>query len=104
MHAAVRPPCTPAGHYGGHEAGFHWATHFLVGLTVAALFNLVWQLARDAPASGQIPHYRWMDVFLGHISAHEIPGGDTVWLAIGVASLTAYAAALSAWLRAGPAR
>ncbi len=25
--------------YRGHEAGFHWATHFLVGLTAAALLN-----------------------------------------------------------------
>ncbi len=111
--------------YRGHEAGFHWATHFLVALAVVALFNLAWLLARDAPAPGQIlsilaahlvamfpdflfsagiPHYPWMDVFLGHISAHEIPGGDTAWLAIGVVSLTAYAAALSAWLRSRPAR
>ncbi len=81
--------------YRGHEAGFHWATHFLVALAVVALLNLAWLLARDAPAPGQIlsilaahlvamfpdflfsagiPHYPWMDVFLGHISAHEIPG------------------------------
>jgi hypothetical protein len=107
--------------YRGHEAGFHWATHFLVGLTAAALLNLVWLLVRDSPAPGQIasllaahlvamfpdllfsagiPHYKWMDVFLGHISAHHIPGADATWLAIGLTSLTAYAAVLSGWLRA----
>ncbi len=106
--------------YRGHEAGFHWATHFLVALTAAAVFNLVWLLVRRAPAPGQIvsvlaahlfamfpdflfgagiPHYRSMDVFLGHVSAHDLPGGDTGWLIIGLLALGAYAVALSAWLR-----
>ncbi len=86
--------------YRGHEAGFHWATHFLVALTAAAVFNLVWLLVRRAPAPGQIvsvvaahlfamfpdflfsagiPHYRWMDSFshtsLPTTSQAATPGG-----------------------------
>jgi hypothetical protein len=102
--------------YRGHDAGFHWATHFLVGLTAAALFNLGWLLVARAPAPGQIlsilaahlvamlpdflfsagiPHHPWMDVFLAHVSAHDIPGGDRAWLAIALVTLGAYAIALS---------
>lgn len=107
--------------YRGHGAGFHWATHFLVGLTAAALFNLGWLIFTRTPAPGQflsvliahlvamlpdflfgagIPHHRWMDIFLAHNAAHDIPGEDRAWLAIGLITLGAYTVALTRWLGA----
>lgn len=108
--------------YVHHEAGFHWATHFLVGLTAAAIVNAIWLALKGAPARGQllwvlglhlyamfpdllfspglIPHNGWMDVFLGHISSHYVPGGDATWLLVAVLASGAYAALLSAWLGA----
>jgi len=107
--------------YRGHEAGFHWATHFLVGLSAAALTNLAWLALKGAPARGQllsilawhlyamlpdllfsrgIPHDGWMDVFLAHISSHYVPGGITTWLAIALTLSSAYAIVLSRWLAA----
>lgn len=108
--------------YLGQDAGFHWSTHFLVGLLVAAVWNLVWLLVAAAPARGQLavivafhlfamvpdllfraavaPHEAWMDVFLGHISAHEIPGGDETWLILALVGSGVYAAVLAAWVRA----
>jgi pimeloyl-ACP methyl ester carboxylesterase len=107
--------------YQGEEAGFHWATHFLVGLTAAALVNLVGLALRGAPLRGQllsvlglhlfamfpdllfregVPHDEWMDVFLLHISSHYVPGGDTTWLVVALAAFGGYAFVLSRWLRA----
>lgn len=107
--------------YRGHDAGFHWATHFLVGLTAAALFNLSWLIFTNTPAPGQflsiliahlvamfpdflfgagVPHYQWMDIFLAHNAAHEIPGEDRGWLAIGLVAFGAYTVALARWLAA----
>lgn len=107
--------------YRGHESSFHWATHFLVGLSVAALTNALWLALKGAPArfelisilgwhlvamfpdllfSAGIPHDDWMDVFLGHISAHALPGGACSWLVIALALSGLYAAFLSRWLAA----
>lgn len=108
--------------YGVHDARFHWATHFLVGLSFAALWCLVRLLLTGAPGPrwllmtvlgfhlyamapdllfrGGVPHYRWMDVFLGHVAAHYVPGGDLTWYAIAVLCTGAWVAALTAWLRA----
>ena len=108
--------------YKGHEAAFHWATHFLVGLGAAAVINLVWLALKGAPARGQlmwvvglhlyamapdllftgadVPHDGWMDVFLGHISAHYVPGGVRTWLVVALVLTGAYAWVLSRWLRA----
>lgn len=108
--------------YGAHDARFHWATHFLVGLAFTALL-LLWRLlltgapgprfllltvlgfhlyamAPDLLFRAGVPHYRWMDVFLGHIAAHYLPGGDGSWLAIALTLTGLYVAALTAWLRA----
>ena len=103
------------------DALFHWSTHFLVGLTAAAVYNLLVLTIRGTPAPGQlatvlvlhlvamapdlvfplgIPHLAWMDVFLGHNSAHYFPGGDAGWLAVALATTTLYVAVLSAWLHA----
>jgi pimeloyl-ACP methyl ester carboxylesterase len=108
--------------YATHEARFHWATHFLVGLTVAALWRAVFLLVAARPTRFQllsilgfhlwamwpdvifrapgIPHYGWMDwLALGHVSSHYMPGGDTTWLVVALAA-AAYAVLLWRWLRA----
>ena len=108
--------------YDAHDARFHWATHFLVALAVASLVLLVRLLVTGVPGPrlllptvlgfhlfamapdflfrGGVPHYRWMDVFLGHVAAHYLPGGDGTWLAIALVCLGLWVAALTAWLRA----
>ena len=109
--------------YATHEARFHWATHFLVGVTVAALWRALFLLVAGRPTRFQllsilgfhlwamwpdlvfrtpgIPHYAWMDwLALGHISSHYLPGGDTSWLVIALVASGAYALLLSRWLAA----
>lgn len=109
--------------YGAHAAEFHWATHFLVGLTVAALWRAAFLLVAARPTRFQllsvlgfhlwamwpdlvfrapgVPHYPWMDwVALGHISSHYMPGGDTTWLVIALLASGGYALLLWRWLRA----
>ncbi len=108
--------------YSAHDARFHWATHFLVGLAFASLVLLFRLLVTGAPGprlllpmvlashlfamlpdllfrSG-VPHYRWMDVFLGHVAAHYLPGGDGSWLVVALTCLGLYVGALTAWIRA----
>lgn len=98
---------------------FHWSIHFLVGLTTAAVWNLTVLLLLDRPAPGQlasilvlhliamapdilfgfeVPHYAWMDLFLGHISVHYTPGQDRTWLAIALLTTGLYVILLSRWL------
>ena len=108
--------------YSAHDARFHWATHFLVGLAYASLVLLFRLLVTGAPGPrlllmvvlgfhlyamlpdllfrGGVPHYRWMDVFLGHVASHYLPGGDGSWLAIALTCLGLYVGALTAWIRA----
>ena len=108
--------------YDVHDARFHWATHFLVGLAVASLVLLVRLLVTGAPGPrlllpvvlgfhlfamapdilfrGGVPHHRWMDVFLGHITVHDMPGGDGTWLVVALTYLGLFVGALTAWLRA----
>jgi len=108
--------------YDVHDARFHWATHFLVALAYASLILFVRLLVTGAPGPrlllpavlgfhlfamtpdivfrGGVPHYLWMDVFLGHITAHEMPGGDGSWLVIALTCLGLFVGALTAWLRA----
>ena len=108
--------------YGAHDARFHWATHFLVALAFTAFILLsrllltgapgprfllltvlgfhLYAMAPDLLFRGGVPHYRWMDVFLGHVAAHYLPGGDGSWLAIALTMTGLYVAALTAWLRA----
>lgn len=97
--------------YRGHDARFHWFTHFFVGASAALLvmavvaaasgrpvaLPLVWVLVGHLVAmapdlafvAGQA-HRRWMDVFLGHISTHFVPGRNWTWYAIFLVSLAAY--------------
>lgn len=97
--------------YRGHDARFHWLTHFLVGASFALVvmavrswrtrrpvrFPLVWLLLAHLYAmtpdflfSLGVPHYRWMEVFLGHISSHFILGRNFGWLAVFAAALAGY--------------
>jgi len=57
-------------------------------------------MAPDLLFRGGVPHYRWMDVFLGHVAAHYLPGGDPAWLLIALACTAGYVTALTLWLRA----
>lgn len=108
--------------YGTHDARFHWATHFLVALSFTALLLLARLLLTGAPGPrlllllllgvhlfamapdllfrGGVPHYRWMDVFLGHVAAHYLPGGDNSWLLIALTCTGGYVGALTLWLHA----
>lgn len=107
--------------YRAHDSGFHWSTHLLVGLSAAAVWNLAVLLVKAAPARGQllsilafhlyamvpdllfaagIPHQPWMNVFLGHLDVHHIPGEERSWLAIGLGSYGIYVALLTAWIAA----
>lgn len=107
--------------YADHDARFHWAAHFLVGVIAAAAWLSAYLLIASRPAPGQVltalwfhlaaaapdllfrlgvPHYHWMDLFLGHVAVHYIPGGDVTWLVLAVIALTGYAIQLSRWLTA----
>lgn len=111
------------GSYATHEARFHWATHFLVGLTAAALWRALFLLVAARPTRFQllsilgfhlwamwpdivfrtpgVPHYAWMDwLALGHVSSHYMPGGDTTWLLIALVAAGGYAVLLWRWLTA----
>ncbi len=97
--------------YRGHDARFHWFTHFFVGgataLTVMAVVAqrrrravarpLVWPLAAhvfamapDLAFTGGYAHRGWMDMFLGHVSVHFVPGRNWTWLTVFLAALAAY--------------
>jgi hypothetical protein len=41
-----------------------------------------------------VAHERWMDVFLGHVSSHFVPGRNLTWYAVFLAALAAYLVAL----------
>ena len=106
--------------YAAHVAEFHWATHFLVGLTVAGLWSAAFLLLTGRPSRWQllailafhlwamwpdlafragVPHAHWMDwVALGHVSSHYVPGGDATWLVVALVVAGAYAVLLRRWL------
>ncbi len=95
--------------YSSHDARFHWATHLLVALAFSSLVLLVRLLVTGGPGPrfllltllgfhlyamlpdlvfrAGVPHYRWMDVFLGHVASHYLPGGDVTWLLIALTCL-----------------
>ncbi len=98
--------------YRGHDARFHWFTHFFVGSAVALLvmsavalrthrpvpMPLVWPLLGHLYAmfpdflfsGGHIAHERWMDVFLGHVSSHFVPGRNRTWYVVFLAAVALY--------------
>jgi len=82
--------------YVSQDAAYHWLVHFLVGGTVALLGLTAATACRHRPATqptlwvllghlvaifpdllfaAGIAHQRWMDLFLGHVSSHNVPGG-----------------------------
>ena len=101
--------------YRGHDARFHWFTHFFVGSSVALMamaavavltrrpvrLPLVWPLLAHLVAmfpdflfvAGHA-HRRWMDAFLGHLSTHFVPGRNLTWYVVFMASLGLYLVAL----------
>jgi hypothetical protein len=102
--------------YRGHDARFHWFTHFFVGASMALLamaavaartrrpvpLPLVWPFLAHLVAmfpdflfTTGIAHQRWMDLFLGHISTHFVPGGNLTWLVVFLLALAAYLAVLA---------
>ncbi|WP_219418101.1 hypothetical protein [Pseudonocardia nigra] len=97
--------------YRGHDARFHYATHLFVGASTALVIMSVvaWRRGRAVPYplvwpvlghlfamfpdvlfSAGIAHYRWMDVFLGHISTHFVPGRNLTWALVFLGTLGAY--------------
>ena len=97
--------------YRGHDARFHWFTHLFAGASVVLFamaavtartrrpvpYPLVWPLLGhvfamipDLLFAGGVAHQRWMDVFLGHVSAHFMPGRNLTWYGLLLASLAAY--------------
>ena len=97
--------------YRGHDARFHWFTHYFVGASTALLIMaavtartrrpaalpLVWPLvahlfamAPDLLFAAGVAHRRWMDIFLGHVGSHFVPGRNLTWYAVFLASLAAY--------------
>ncbi len=108
--------------YTGHDAAFHWFTHLLVGALAALILITarIWRTGRpvhhpllqvlcwhivamlpDLLFIGGVPHQPWMDVFLGHISSHFVPGRNLTWL---VLVAVAGAAATTAQRNAGHRR
>ncbi|MDP9072018.1 MAG: hypothetical protein M3N68_12220 [Actinomycetota bacterium] len=102
--------------YRGHDARFHWFTHFFVGASVALVvmavvaartrrpvpLPLVWPFLAHVVAmfpdflfAGGVAHERWMDVFLGHISTHFFPGRNLTWFVVFLVALAAYLAVLA---------
>ncbi|MBW3548956.1 MAG: alpha/beta hydrolase [Actinobacteria bacterium] len=97
--------------YRGHDARFHWFTHFFVGASVALVvmalvarrqrrpvaYPLVWPVLGHVVAmfpdllfAGGEAHAPWMDVFLGHISTHFVPGRNLTWFVVFLAALGLY--------------
>lgn len=110
--------------YRDHDAEFHWFAHFYVGASVALLLMslVAWRRARpvrfplfwiigvhvcamfpDLLFLGGIPHQHWMDVFLGHITVHYIPGANLTLFVIFMASFAVYLGAISRISDAGAA-
>ena len=102
--------------YRGHDARFHWFTHLFVGTSVALVvmavvaahihrpvpLPLVWLLLAHVFAmfpdflfTAGIAHERWMDLFLGHISTHFVPGRNLTWFAVFLLSLAVYLAVVA---------
>jgi len=101
--------------YRGHDARFHWFTHFFIDSATALVIMSVvaWRRGRPVPYplvwpvlghlfamfpdilfSLGIAHYRWMDVFLGHVSTHFVPGRNLTWFVVFLAALGLYLAVL----------
>ncbi len=98
--------------YGAHEASFHWFTHLYVGGAAALLVlsGLTLLRRRQAPYPAvwvvlghivamvpdllftlrDMAHRPWMDIFLGHLSTHFVPGRNATWFTVFALSVGAY--------------
>lgn len=98
--------------YRQNDGRFHWFLHFFVGASVAllgmAIFTFVsgrivpvvplWMVTGHLIAMFPdvlwqfliTPHEPWMDVFLGHISAHFVPGRNWTWYVVFLICLALY--------------
>ncbi len=102
--------------YRGHDARFHWFTHFFVGAAAALVvmaavaarirrpvpLPLVWPFLAHVMAmfpdflfAGGVAHEPWMDLFLGHISTHFMPGRNLTWFVVFLLALAAYLAVVA---------
>lgn len=96
--------------YRANDARFHWYVHFLTAGQVT-LHALAWRRRRglrvpdvvgsvvavhlvavvpDVLFMGGRAHRRWMDVFVGHISSHRMPGRNTTWYVLFLLALADY--------------
>ncbi|MHB1534992.1 MAG: alpha/beta fold hydrolase [Acidimicrobiales bacterium] len=93
-------------------ARYHWFVHFFVGASVALAVMTAWSWRTRRPVAHPlawvvaahiyamfpdllfdgvgIAHHRWMNVFLGHLWVHFIPGQDLTWYGVFVVALSAY--------------
>ncbi len=97
--------------YRVHDARFHWFTHLFVGASAALVLMSVATLTTRRPVAyplawpllghlfamtpdllfvGGIAHQRYMDLFLGHIRAHFVPGRNLTWYVVFLVSLALY--------------
>jgi len=97
--------------YRGHEARFHYVTHLFVGAAAALLvmavvsgrrgkpvpYPLVWPVLGHVVAmfpdllfTAGVAHYWWMDIFLGHITSHFVPGRNLTWAIVFLGALAVY--------------
>lgn len=96
--------------YRDNNARFHWYVHFLVagqvtlhalafrrrrGLhnpaaPVAVVAVHLLAAAPDVLFMGGVAHRRWMDVFVGHISSHRMPGRNNTWYVLFLIALADY--------------
>jgi len=60
--------------------------HPAVGVVAGHLFATV----PDLLVAGGVRQGRWMDVFLGNVSAHYAPVGNVTWLVLAVAAAVTY--------------
>ncbi len=109
--------------YRGHDARFHWFAHFFVGAFVVLLAGALWAWRRRRPIrfpllwilgahlfamfpdflfQAGIAHYQWMDLFLGHISTHFVPGRNLTLFAAAASSLGLYLWSLDRHARTNP--
>lgn len=98
------------GTYRDNDARFHWYVHFLTAGQMT-LHALAWRRRRGLPVPpatgtvvavhllaavpdvlfmGGVAHRRWMDVFVGHVASHRMPGRNTTWYALFLLALADY--------------
>lgn len=110
--------------YVSEGARYHWFVHFFVGAGTALVLMTLWSWRTRRPVAHPlswvvlahlyamfpdllfphgIVHAAWMNMFLGHLWVHFVPGQDVTWFVVFVVALTAYLVCLDR-LRPDPAR